>query len=80
MPRPGRHPDLTSIGEADPGNGVSTGGVAVIVLDNGRAVPMRPLVADFDTGVSGPFPDHRPAHRLRDRGAGEARPVGRLEP
>ncbi|MFE5108311.1 chromosome segregation protein ParM [Streptomyces sp. NPDC056663] len=44
-------------GEADPENGVSTGGVAVIVLDNGRAVLMRALYADFDTDLSNLFPD-----------------------
>lgn len=44
-------------GEADPENGVSTGGVAVIVLDNGRAVLMRSLYADFDTDLSTLFPD-----------------------
>ncbi|WP_030554202.1 hypothetical protein [Streptomyces exfoliatus] len=44
-------------GEADPENGVSTGGVAVIVLDNGRAVLMRSLFADFDTDLATLFPD-----------------------
>ncbi|MGW3652494.1 chromosome segregation protein ParM [Streptomyces sp. NPDC000878] len=44
-------------GEADPENGVSTGGVAVMVLDNGRAVLMRSLYADFDTDLSTLFPD-----------------------
>ncbi|MFE6713993.1 chromosome segregation protein ParM [Streptomyces sp. NPDC057695] len=44
-------------GEADPENGVSTGGVAVIVLDNGRAVLMRSLYADFDTDLADIFPD-----------------------
>ncbi|MGA4867265.1 chromosome segregation protein ParM [Streptomyces lavendulocolor] len=44
-------------GEADPENGVSTGGVAVIVLDNGRAVLMRSLFADFDTDLAEIFPD-----------------------
>ncbi|MDX3488264.1 chromosome segregation protein ParM [Streptomyces sp. ID05-18] len=44
-------------GEADPENGVSTGGVAVIVLDNGRSVLMRSLFADFDTDLAGLFPD-----------------------
>ncbi|MFF3775762.1 chromosome segregation protein ParM [Streptomyces sp. NPDC002232] len=44
-------------GEADPENGVSTGGVAVIVLDNGRAVLMRSLFADFDTDLTTLFPD-----------------------
>jgi hypothetical protein len=44
-------------GEADPENGVSTGGVAVMVLDNGRAVLMRSLYADFDTDLSNLFPD-----------------------
>ncbi|MFB7453489.1 chromosome segregation protein ParM [Streptomyces sp. NPDC056194] len=44
-------------GEADPENGVSTGGVAIIVLDNGRAVLMRSLYADFDTDLAKIFPD-----------------------
>ncbi|WP_030387946.1 hypothetical protein [Streptomyces sp. NRRL S-241] len=51
-------------GEADPENGVSTGGVAVIVLDNGRAVLMRSLYADFDTDLAELFPDE--VHRLTD--------------
>lgn len=51
-------------GEADPENGVSTGGVAVIVLDNGRAVLMRALFADFDTDLSALFPDQ--VNRLTD--------------
>ncbi|RCH65490.1 chromosome segregation protein ParM [Streptomyces sp. SDr-06] len=44
-------------GEADPENGVSTGGVAIIILDGGRAVLMRSLYADFDTDLSGLFPE-----------------------
>ncbi|MFJ2094692.1 chromosome segregation protein ParM [Streptomyces sp. NPDC087901] len=44
-------------GEADPENGVSTGGVAVMVMDNGRAVLMRSLYADFDTDLATLFPD-----------------------
>ncbi|MFD9270715.1 chromosome segregation protein ParM [Streptomyces goshikiensis] len=51
-------------GEADPENGVSTGGVAVIVLDNGRAVLMRSLYADFDTDLGSLFPDE--VNRLTD--------------
>jgi hypothetical protein len=51
-------------GEADPENGVSTGGVAVIVLDNGRAVLMRSLFADFDTDLAHLFPDE--VNRLTD--------------
>ncbi|MFE7948240.1 chromosome segregation protein ParM [Streptomyces sp. NPDC057426] len=51
-------------GEADPENGVSTGGVAVIVLDNGRAVLMRSLYADFDTDLADLFPDE--VNRLTD--------------
>ncbi|MGW5353407.1 chromosome segregation protein ParM [Streptomyces sp. NPDC004031] len=51
-------------GEADPENGVSTGGVAVIVLDNGRAVLMRSLYADFDTDLSELFPSE--VNRLTD--------------
>ncbi|WP_327378998.1 chromosome segregation protein ParM (plasmid) [Streptomyces sp. NBC_01216] len=44
-------------GEADPENGVSTGGVAIMVMDNGRAVLMRSLYADFDTDLAELFPD-----------------------
>lgn len=44
-------------GEADPENGVSTGGVAIMVMDNGRAVLMRSLYADFDTNLAALFPD-----------------------
>ncbi|MER6241496.1 chromosome segregation protein ParM [Streptomyces clavifer] len=51
-------------GEADPENGVSTGGVAVMVLDNGRAVLMRSLYADFDTDLADLFPDD--VNRLTD--------------
>lgn len=51
-------------GEADPENGVSTGGVAVIVLDNGRAVLMRALYADFDNDLAHLFPDQ--VNRLTD--------------
>nr|WP_203631265.1 chromosome segregation protein ParM [Streptomyces halstedii] len=51
-------------GEADPENGVSTGGVAVMVMDNGRAVLMRSLYADFDTDLATLFPDDVP--RLTD--------------
>ncbi|GGS09224.1 MULTISPECIES: chromosome segregation protein ParM [Streptomyces] len=51
-------------GEADPENGVSTGGVAVIVLDNGRAVLMRSLYADFDTDLADLFPEE--VYRLTD--------------
>lgn len=51
-------------GEADPENGVSTGGVAVIVLDNGRAVLMRSLYADFDTDLANLFPEE--VNRLTD--------------
>lgn len=51
-------------GEADPENGVSTGGVAVMVLDNGRAVLMRSLYADFDTDLADLFPDE--VNRLTD--------------
>ncbi|MFD4341793.1 chromosome segregation protein ParM [Streptomyces anulatus] len=56
-------------GEADPENGVSTGGVAVIVLDNGRAVLMRSLYADFDTNLAGLFPDD--VNRLTDHEVAE---------
>ncbi|MFB6790234.1 chromosome segregation protein ParM [Streptomyces olivaceus] len=51
-------------GEADPENGVSTGGVAIMVLDNGRAVLMRSLYADFDTDLAHLFPDE--VNRLTD--------------
>ncbi|MEU6285034.1 chromosome segregation protein ParM [Streptomyces sp. NPDC047028] len=51
-------------GEADPENGVSTGGVAIMVMDNGRAVLMRSLYADFDTNLAALFPDD--VNRLTD--------------
>ncbi|MFJ7242675.1 chromosome segregation protein ParM [Streptomyces olivaceus] len=51
-------------GEADPENGVSTGGVAIMVLDTGRAVLMRSLYADFDTDLAHLFPDE--VNRLTD--------------
>ncbi|WUW26991.1 chromosome segregation protein ParM (plasmid) [Streptomyces sp. NBC_01463] len=56
--------DRAMKGEADPDNGVSTGGVAVMVLDNGRAVLMRSLYADFDTDLVDLFPDE--VNRLTD--------------
>ncbi|MCT9094205.1 chromosome segregation protein ParM [Streptomyces sp. ASQP_92] len=51
-------------GEADPENGVSTGGVAIMVMDNGRAVLMRSLYADFDTDLADLFPAE--VNRLTD--------------
>ncbi|MGW2353671.1 chromosome segregation protein ParM [Actinacidiphila glaucinigra] len=60
-------------GEADPENGVSTGGVAVIVLDNGRAVLMRSLYVDFDTDLADLFPEQ--VNRLTDH---EIRELTRL--
>ncbi|MFD5936770.1 chromosome segregation protein ParM [Streptomyces sp. NPDC060333] len=51
-------------GEADPENGVSTGGVALLVMDNGRAVLMRSLYADFDTDLADLFPHN--VYRLTD--------------
>lgn len=51
-------------GEADPENGVSTGGVAIMVMDNGRAVLMRSLYANFDTNLAALFPDE--VNRLTD--------------
>ncbi|MER0428856.1 chromosome segregation protein ParM [Streptomyces microflavus] len=56
-------------GEADPENGVSTGGVAIMVMDNGRAVLMRSLYADFDTDLAELFPDdvnHLTDHEIRE--------------
>lgn len=61
-------------GEADPENGVSTGGVAVIILDNGRAVLMRSLFADFDTDLSAIFPDD--VVRLTDHEISELEALG----
>ncbi len=60
-------------GEPDPENGVSTGGVAVIVLDNGRAVLMRSLYADFDTDLAHLFPD---VNTLTDHEISELDKVG----
>uniref|UniRef100_UPI001F43089E chromosome segregation protein ParM n=1 Tax=Streptomyces venezuelae TaxID=54571 RepID=UPI001F43089E len=51
-------------GEAEPENGVSTGGVAVVVLDNGRAVLMKALYVDFDEDLADLFPSE--VHRLTD--------------
>ncbi|MER5988860.1 chromosome segregation protein ParM [Streptomyces sp. NPDC001787] len=56
-------------GEADPENGVSTGGVAVMVMDNGRAVLMRSLYADFDTDLATLFPEE--VNRLTDHEVAE---------
>ncbi|MFI1585599.1 chromosome segregation protein ParM [Embleya sp. NPDC020630] len=49
--------DRAISGEADPENGVGTGGVAVIVLDNGRPVLVKTLLADFETDLADLFPD-----------------------
>ncbi|MCX5078792.1 chromosome segregation protein ParM (plasmid) [Streptomyces sp. NBC_00513] len=56
-------------GEADPENGVSTGGVAIMVMDNGRAVLMRSLYADFDTDLAELFPED--VNRLTDHEVSE---------
>ncbi|WP_394427454.1 chromosome segregation protein ParM [Streptomyces sp. SGAir0957] len=44
-------------GEAEPENGVSTGGVAIVVLDNGRPMLMKALYVDFDEDLADLFPD-----------------------
>ncbi|MET9497434.1 chromosome segregation protein ParM [Streptomyces sp. NPDC006552] len=44
-------------GEAEPETGVSTGGVAIVVLDNGRPMLMKALYVDFDEDLAGLFPD-----------------------
>jgi hypothetical protein len=49
--------DRAMAGEGEPENGVSTGGVAITVLDNGRPVLMRALYVDFDYGLDEIFPD-----------------------
>ncbi|MYW06036.1 chromosome segregation protein ParM [Streptomyces sp. SID3343] len=61
--------DRAMTGEADPENGVGTGGVAIVVLDGGRATLVRTLLADFNTpgAVAEIFPDavnHLTAHEI----------------
>ncbi|MFI1532352.1 chromosome segregation protein ParM [Streptomyces griseus] len=63
-PKEGSAIERAMAGEAEPENGVSTGGVAVVVLDNGRAVLMKALYVDFDHDLSGLFPSE--IHRLTD--------------
>ncbi|MFD3505211.1 hypothetical protein ACFWWT_35855 [Streptomyces sp. NPDC058676] len=58
-------------GDADPENGVCTGGLAVIVPDNGRAVLMRSPYADFDTDLAHLFPEE--VNRLTDYEISELR-------
>ncbi|MFE5006695.1 hypothetical protein ACFRJ3_18975 [Streptomyces sp. NPDC056696] len=47
-PKGGSAIERAMAGEAEPQNGVSTGGVAVVVLDNGRATLMKALYVDFE--------------------------------
>ncbi|MFD3533359.1 chromosome segregation protein ParM [Streptomyces sp. NPDC058664] len=63
-PKEGSAIERAMAGEAEPENGVSTGGVAVVVLDNGRAVLMKALYVDFDTDLADLFPSE--VNRLTD--------------
>lgn len=63
-PKEGSAIERAMAGEAEPENGVSTGGVAVVVLDNGRAVLMKALYVDFDTDLAQLFPSE--INRLTD--------------
>ncbi|MEV6123044.1 chromosome segregation protein ParM [Streptomyces sp. NPDC052077] len=63
-PKEGSAIERAMAGEAEPENGVSTGGVAVVVLDNGRAVLMKALYVDFDTDLADLFPSE--INRLTD--------------
>ncbi|MDX2565034.1 chromosome segregation protein ParM [Streptomyces sp. TX20-6-3] len=63
-PKEGSAIERAMAGEAEPENGVSTGGVAVVVLDNGRAVLMKALYVDFDEDLADLFP--REVNRLTD--------------
>ncbi|MFF3015506.1 chromosome segregation protein ParM [Streptomyces sp. NPDC057939] len=73
-PKEGSAIERAMAGEAEPENGVSTGGVAVVVLDNGRAVLMKALYVDFDHDLSGLFPSE--IHRLTDHEIEELTKLG----
>ncbi|MFZ3562822.1 chromosome segregation protein ParM [Streptomyces sp. BH097] len=73
-PKEGSAIERAMAGEAEPENGVSTGGVAVVVLDNGRAVLMKALYVDFDQDLGEIFPAETP--RLTDHEISELEKLG----
>ncbi|MFG3532757.1 chromosome segregation protein ParM [Streptomyces sp. NPDC047917] len=73
-PKEGSAIERAMAGEAEPENGVSTGGVAVVVLDNGRAVLMKALYVDFDEDLADLFPGE--VHRLTDYEISELTKLG----
>ncbi|MYW08584.1 chromosome segregation protein ParM [Streptomyces sp. SID2563] len=73
-PKEGSAIERAMAGEAEPENGVSTGGVAVVVLDNGRAVLMKALFVDFDTDLAHLFPSE--INRLTDHEISELDKLG----
>ncbi|MFI6881146.1 chromosome segregation protein ParM [Streptomyces sp. NPDC050400] len=73
-PKEGSAIERAMAGEAEPENGVSTGGVAVVVLDNGRAVLMKALYVDFDTDLAELFPSE--INRLTDHEIRELEKLG----
>lgn len=73
-PKEGSAIERAMAGEAEPENGVSTGGVAVVVLDNGRAVLMKALYVDFDDDLADLFPSE--INRLTDYEISELTKLG----
>ncbi|WCD91126.1 hypothetical protein KPP03845_200087 (plasmid) [Streptomyces xanthophaeus] len=73
-PKEGSAIERAMAGEAEPENGVSTGGVAVVVLDNGRAVLMKALYVDFDDDLADLFPSE--INRLTDHEISELTKLG----
>ncbi|MFD0033039.1 chromosome segregation protein ParM [Streptomyces sp. NPDC127172] len=73
-PKEGSAIERAMAGEAEPENGVSTGGVAVVVLDNGRAVLMKALFVDFDEDLADLFPSE--INRLTDHEISELEKLG----
>ncbi|MGW6939995.1 chromosome segregation protein ParM [Streptomyces xanthophaeus] len=73
-PKEGSAIERAMAGEAEPENGVSTGGVAVVVLDNGRAVLMKALYVDFDDDLADLFPSE--INRLTDHEVSELTKLG----
>ncbi|MFJ6054715.1 chromosome segregation protein ParM [Streptomyces sp. NPDC092307] len=73
-PEEGSAIERAMAGEAEPENGVSTGGVAVVVLDNGRAVLMKALYVDFDEDLGDLFPSE--VNRLTDHEISELTKLG----
>ncbi|MFE7015853.1 hypothetical protein ACFVAQ_36075 [Streptomyces sp. NPDC057651] len=73
-PKEGSTIERAMAGEAEPENGVSTGGVAVVVLDNGRAILMKALYVDFDEDLADLFPSE--INRLTDHEISELDKLG----